>query len=189
MAYCSECGAEISSTAKFCPECGASLNTGESDTGSGETVAATGKSPEPTEFEDESEEGRNWKMVVVGAVLGLLIGAFAAWATINIGSIAGIAFFVGWVGGGYYVYQKPSISAGIGSGLYITALLMILTPLLFYIPNVLGENDGTATGAGQFIGSILGLAIWGFVFFLFALVTAGIGYYFQRRAEKQAETA
>lgn len=128
-------------------------------------------------------------MVAVGIIMGLIIGFFAAWATLNIGPVAGIAFLIGLVGGSYYVYTKPSASAGIGSGLYITALLMVLTPLGFYLPTVIGGTDDTATGAGQFIGSLLGLVIWGFVFLLFAIVTAAIGYYFKRRAGKQAGTA
>lgn len=52
---------------------------------------------------------------------------------------------------------------------------MILTPILFYLPNVVAEGDGSEEAAGAFIGSILGLVIWGFVFLLLAIVTVAVG--------------
>ena len=127
----------------------------------------------------------NWKMLVAAGVMGLIIGGFSAWATTNLG-IAVVAFFIMLVLSTYYLYQKPIPSAAIGSGLYITALVMILTPLLFYIPVILtnGGAEG-AEGAGAFVGGILGLVIWGFVFLLFAIVTAALGFVVNRRAKRK----
>ncbi|HET7325508.1 MAG TPA: hypothetical protein VFJ06_14365 [Halococcus sp.] len=142
---------------------------------------------EQTVTDEQSSErsGISWKMALTAGVMGLIIGAFAAWATLNLG-IASVAFLVGLVGGGYYLYRKPIPSAAIGSGLYITALVMILTPLLFYIPSIFSSSEGEgAAAAGAFIGSVFGLVIWGFVFLLFAIVTAAIGYFFSRRAKKK----
>lgn len=140
------------------------------------------------EAETESSKSRisriSWKMLVVSGLMGLIIGGIAGWATLNLG-IGSVAFFVGFIGATYYLYQKPIPSAAIGSGLYATALLLVLTPVLFYLPMVFGAKEGTAAGAGEFIGSLLGLLIWGFVFFLVALVVFVVGYFINKRANKK----
>lgn len=140
--------------------------------------------------ETKSSGGRlsniSWRMAITAGFMGLLIGGFAAWATANMG-VAGLAFLVGFAGATYYLYQKPIPSAAIGSGLYITAIIMAVTPIFFYLPNVLSGSDGTAEGAGAFVGSIMGLIIWGFVFFILAIVTFVIGYFANRRAKKKLD--
>lgn len=142
------------------------------------------------EAETESSESRisriSWKMLVVSGLMGVIIGGIAGWATLNLG-IGSVAFFVVFLGTTYYLYQKPIPSAAIGSGLYATALLLVLTPILFYLPLVFGAEEGTAAGAGEFIGSLLGLLIWGFVFFLVALVVFVLGYFVNKRANKKLE--
>lgn len=139
--------------------------------------------------ESSSKKGRlsgfSIKMAVTATVLGVVIGGFLAWATANLG-ISGISFVIGFVGGSYYLYQKPIPSSAIGSGLYITSLIMIITPISFYLPVVFGEgSQGGIEGAGAFAGGILGLLIWGFVFAIFAIVTAAIGYFSNKRAAKK----
>lgn len=124
---------------------------------------------------------------VAAVVLALVIGGFSAWATANLG-IAAFASIAMFVVGYLLLNQKPIPSSAVGSGLYITALIMILTPILFYLPTIFGSADVEgAAGAGQFFGGILGLVIWGFVFLLFAIVTAAIGYFFNRRASKKLD--
>lgn len=130
----------------------------------------------------------SWSVFVTAVLLGLIIGGFAAWATANLG-VAPWAFLIGLVGGTWYLNKKRIPSEVTGSGLYITALVMILTPILFYLPNIVGmEEVQTAEEAGMAIGSVLGLLIWGFVFFLLAIVTGGVGYGFKRRAGKKLDT-
>ena len=143
---------------------------------------------ETSDIESANKKRINIKMALVAGAMGLLIGGFAVWATINLG-ISTIAFLIGTGGGAYFLYQKDMPSEAVGSGLYITALVMILTPILFYLPNVVAEGDGSAEAAGTFIGSILGLVIWGFVFLLLAIVTAAVGYFFKRRAAKKRDAA
>lgn len=134
---------------------------------------------------EETGGGISWRMAVTGGIMGLIVGGFAAWATLNLG-VAAIAFAIGFLGGGYYLYRKRIPSEAIGSGLYITALVMLLTPILFYIPTILSSSEGTdAEAAGTFIGSIAGLFIWGFVFIVLAIVTGAIGYFFKRRARRK----
>lgn len=125
---------------------------------------------------------------VTAVALALVIGGFSAWATLNLG-IAGVAFVAMFAVGYLFLNRKPIPSSAVGSGLYITAMLMILTPILFYLPTIFGSADVEgAAGAGQFFGGILGLVIWGFVFLLFAIVTAAVGYFFSRRASKKLDT-
>lgn len=151
-------------------------------------VADATPTPETT---DESRLDRftpeSWGIFVTALVMGVIIGGFAAWATANLG-VAPVAFVVGLIGGTWFLNKKRLPSEAIGSGLYITALVMILTPILFYLPTIIGEGEAeTAEGAGTFIGSVLGLVIWGFVFLLVAIVTAAIGYFFKRRAGKKLD--
>ncbi|TYL37373.1 hypothetical protein CV102_17290 [Natronococcus pandeyae] len=142
------------------------------------------------EYDDSTEtdeSGISWKMGITAAVMGLIIGGFGAWATSNLG-IAILAFLALWAGATYYLYQKPIPSAAIGSGLWITALVMLLTPVLFYLPVILGDGAGeSAEAAGTFVGGILGLIIWGIVFTVGAIVVAAIGWAFKRRADNKLE--
>ena len=136
---------------------------------------------------DGDTSGISWTMGITAAVMGLIIGGFGAWATSNLG-LALPAFLVLWAGATYYLYQKPIPSAAIGSGLWMTALVMLLTPVLFYLPVILGEGSGeSAEAAGAFIGGILGLIIWGIVFAVGAIVVAAIGWFFKRRASKKID--
>lgn len=157
----------------------------ESDDGDRVTDGGT---PVERDGRPDGTGGFSWKMGLTAGMMALIIGGFAAWATSTMG-FAAIAFVIATVGSAYFLYQKRTPSEAIGSGLYITALLMILTPLLFYIPTIMssGESEG-AEAAGTFIGSIMGLVIWGFAFLLFAIVTAAIGYFFNRRAQKKLDT-
>jgi len=129
----------------------------------------------------------SWGVFLTAVIMGVIIGGFAAWATANLG-VAPWAFLVGLIGGTWFLNKKRLPSEAAGSGLYITALVMILTPILFYVPDIVGvEEAQTAEEAGMAIGSVLGLVIWGFVFFLLAIVTGGVGYAFKRRAGKKLD--
>lgn len=142
---------------------------------------------EDTAAEEETESGGiRWTMAITAGVLALIIGSLAAWATLNLG-IASIAFIVAAAGSGYYLYQKRIPSEAIGSGLWISALLMLVLPIAFYLPAIVGTEGESAEAAGTFIGSIAGLFIWGFVFLILAVVVAAIGYFFKRRASKKLD--
>lgn len=131
--------------------------------------------------------GFSLKMLVSAGVMALLIGGIAAWATANIGGSM-IAFIVAAIASGYFLYQKPLPSAAVGTGMYITAGLLVLNPILFYVPVILGtEGADGAEEAGAFVGSILGLIIWGFVAFLIALVLFALGYFINKRAKKKLD--
>ncbi|MFB1064105.1 hypothetical protein [Natrinema sp. H-ect4] len=136
----------------------------------------------------DDSNGISWTMGITAAVMGLIIGGFGAWATSNLG-VALPVFVVLWAGATYYLYQKPIPSAAIGSGLWVTALVMLLTPVLFYLPVILEEGSGeSAEAAGTFIGGILGLVIWGIAFAIGAIVVAAIGWAVKRRANTKLES-
>lgn len=185
--YCSECGNEISDDNKFCPECGAEMSTKMTSVSEEDTAVNDEKNPQPDQVtEDGLLAGFSWKMGITATVLGLIIGGFAAWATANLG-ISTIAFVIAFSAGTYYLYKKPIPSAAIGSGLYITSLVAVLTPITFYLPTVLGDQPEGLEGAGTFIGGLLGLVIWGFIFVIIAVVIAAIGYFFNKRAKSKLE--
>ena len=71
--------------------------------------------------------------------------------------------------------------------LYSSAGLLVLTPIVFYVPLILDADGGGAEEAGTFLGGIVGLALWGFVFFLLALVVFTLGYFVNRRAKRKLE--
>jgi len=153
----------------------------------GKERSVDGGTPVEREATPDDSGSFSWKIGVTAGVMALIIGGFAAWATSTMGG-APFAFVIAAVGSAYFLYQKRIPSEAIGSGLYITALLMILTPLLFYIPTILSSSEGEgAEAAGTFIGSIMGLVIWGFAFLLFGIVTAAVGYFFKRRSKKQLD--
>lgn len=136
-------------------------------------------------MEEPDAEGIRWTMIVTSGIMALIIGGLTAWATLNLG-IAMIAFFVAAGGCGYYLYQKQIPSQAIGSGLWIAALVMLILPISFYLPTIVGTGDvESAEAAGAFVGSIAGLFIWGFVLLILAIVVAGIGYFFKRRASNK----
>lgn len=179
MTYCTSCGSELTEDVKFCPECGTEQAPKEIDASQEDDgLIEEGEVP-------SDEGGFSIKMALAAGVMGVIIGFFALWGTINWGSLSGAVFLIAFLGSSYFLYHKRIPSEAIGSGLYITALVMILTPLVFYLTSLTTNQQGGIAGAGVMLGSILGLVIWGFVFLLFAIVAAGVGYFFKRRAYKK----
>ncbi|MCU4718390.1 zinc-ribbon domain-containing protein [Halapricum hydrolyticum] len=187
--YCPSCGEELAEDASFCSNCGAEIEDASSST---EEFEAQSGSIEP----DDDVEGwkqylpQSWRIGITGVVFGLLIGFLVAWALAEIGG-SGIGFLIGLIGGTLYLWQKRTATGAIGSGLYVSALIMILVPILFYggmLANV-DEDPQTAEEVGMAIGGVMGLVIWGFVFFLLAIVVAAIGYFFKKREKKKLNAA
>lgn len=128
-----------------------------------------------------------WKRGLVSAVMAFIIGGLAAWGTSQLG-FALPAFVIMVAISGYHLYQKPIATKALGIGLYYAAATAVLVPFLFYIPTILAPGDG-ATGAGTFIGSVLGFFIWGALFGVVAILMAALGYFVNKRANKKLDTA
>lgn len=211
-AHCPHCGGAVAASATFCEHCGEQLDDARvgdasgdaSDAGAGdpEAVAGEGGSGAPLAEtvpreadigQDDSPTAANWKMAVTGVAMGLLIGVVGAFAFSGLWTpVVLVVFVLGLVVGGYVTYSKRLPSEGIGTGLYVTALLLVSFPILYYIPRMLaigGQGTQTASDTGAMIGSILGLVIWGFVFLMIGIIVAGVGYLARRRASKKLGTA
>lgn len=143
----------------------------------------------PEAAREEAEASKPKTVYVAAAFMGLVIGFFSAWATLNMGDIAGFAFIGGFIGGTWYLSKRALASDALGTGCYITSALMVVTPVLFYLPNIVAEPGGGAEEAGAFVGSVLGIFIWSVVFFFVAIVTLGIGYALRKRAAKKLRSS
>lgn len=151
---------------------------------------------DPTEVEEPAttEETRGWGTVLLQAlitvIMAAVMGFIGAWATFNFGEI--FAFAVGgllFLGGMIWLHRKPIPSAALGSGLYATALLLVLVPIGTYVPLILNTPAAeSAEDAGFFVGSIMGLFIWGFVFLICAGVVGILGYFANKHAKKKLKT-
>lgn len=185
--YCPSCGQELADSASFCSNCGAEIE---------ETSSSTEESEPQSDRVESVDEIKGWKKYlpkswrigVTGVVFGLIIGFLVAWALFTIGG-GGIGFLIALVGGTLYLWQKPTATGVIGSGLYISALILILVPILFYSGTLaeVGDDPQTAEEVGMAIGSVMGLVIWGFVFLLIAIVVAAVGYFFKKREMKKLD--
>lgn len=133
-------------------------------------------------------EARGWGIktlhFLTALVMALVIAFFGAWATSELG-ISAIAAPVLFVITGVWLYRQPIPSAALGSGLYATALIMFITPIVFYLPAVLGGPGNGAEEAGMFAGSVIGLFFWWFIFAVFAVVVAGLGYFANQHARRK----
>lgn len=182
MSYCPECGEEVEQEAKFCPECGTDLQADAKDTV--ETSANGGTATATASDESVEDDGLDTGRAVASGVMGVIVGAVVAFAFTNIGG-SSLLFIITLAGVGYFLYNRQeTIKLVVGMGLYITALWMPLAPIIFYMGLLSNTNTDTAAGAGQAIGGVLGIFIWGFVGLIIGLVLAAVGY-FIRKGERQ----
>ncbi|MDG5818955.1 hypothetical protein [Natronococcus sp. A-GB7] len=138
---------------------------------------------EPDSSIKNDEDGIDTILAVVSVGMGLIVGMLVALAFAEIGGFA-FWFLVTIVGVSYYLYsRKESPRSAIGSGLYITAIWLILAPLLFYMGLAGGADPDTAAGTGQAVGSILGMVVWGFIGLLLAIVVGAVGYFVNRSTD------
>ena len=108
-----------------------------------------------------------------------MAGGLAALATTALGQSVWAFPIVAVITAGY-LWRKPLAAEAIGSGLYISAGLLILIPVLSSIPSVIGTPSDPERP--MLIGSILGFVTWSVLFFLIAMVFAALGYHFKGRA-------
>ena len=135
---------------------------------------------------DETGRGITSKVLqaLTAVIMAAIIAFFGAWATLELGiagPVAGVLFLVSVV----WLYRKPIPSAAIGGGLYVTALIMFITPIVFYMPTVMGGPGESVEGFGTFAGSVIGLFFWWFIFAVGAIVIAALGYFAKKRARKK----
>lgn len=119
------------------------------------------------------------RVAIVAVFLAVVTGELAALATMALGQSRWAFGVVAVISGGY-LWSKQLATEAIGTGLYISAILLLLTPILSYIPTMLGIPADPE--APMRIWTILGFVIWGVLFTLVAIVIAAFGRYFKNRA-------
>ena len=181
MSYCPDCGVELANDLQFCPDCGAGLHADAEDPG--DITDDEDAAPATASEEVAADDGLDTRRAIASGVMGMIVGAVVAFAFTNVGG-GSFWFLLTLVGVGYFLYSKQeTVKLALGMGLYITALWMPLAPIIFYIPLAGGANTDTAAGAGQAIGSVFGMFIYGFIGLIIGLVLAAIGY-FLRKGER-----
>jgi uncharacterized membrane protein len=120
-------------------------------------------------------------------VLALFIGGLCAWGLGGFGStfISLLAFASGAYLSWDHLMDRTNVWLAAGRGLHITAIVLFFLPLVFYVPKIFGSaTSDTLRGAGTFVGSLLGLIIWGIVFAFIALLLAVIGFFLNRKGKQ-----
>lgn len=180
MSYCPDCGTEVIEEAQFCSNCGATLQSSTEESSS----PSVDNTKTKTENSESDGEGIETGRAIASGVMGLIVGVVVALAFTNFGG-SSILFLITVIGVTYYLYSRQeTIKLATGMGLYITALWMPLAPIIFYLPLAGSANSETAAGAGQAIGSVLGMFLYGFIGLIIGLVLAAIGY-FVRKGERE----
>jgi hypothetical protein len=180
----------VKSTDKFCYDCGTEVKIDSETEIEPETRTEPTRSTKPPnrEVNTEREEGINGtlaptsrKTAVTGGIFGIIIGFLLAWGLLEAGG-AGIGFIAGLIGGTVYVWSRATIHHSIASGLYISGIILVFVPLLFYTPIIAGADAETLEGAGEQIGGVLGLFIWTILFAIFAAIIGLVGRAVKKRA-------
>lgn len=128
-------------------------------------------------------------VIGLATLMALTVGGLCAWALSGMG-LGIIGFLAGGAMSWYYLMQQPNGWKVTGRGLHISAVVMFFLPVLFYLPTVITSSTAeTAAGAGTFIGSVLGIIIWGIVFFFLAALCGVIGYLCNRKGTPNAGVA
>ena len=124
-------------------------------------------------------------MFVWVGLVSIFVGVLAVIAFGNIvGSV--LVFVPATLVTGWYLYRKSLPSEVIGTGLYISAVLLIVTPVINFVPKVLWPGGETAMEAATvYIAGVVALAVYGPIFLVGALVLFVIGYYANQHAQEQ----
>lgn len=81
-----------------------------------------------------------------------------------------------------YIWNRPTTHHSVSLGLYISGIVLVFVPILFYSSMIASANSDTIEGAGTQIGGILGLFIWTVVFAIVAAIVGLIGRAIKNRA-------
>lgn len=115
--------------------------------------------------------------------MALVVGGLCAWALSGMG-LGLIGFLAGGAATWYHLMHRQNGWLVMGRGLHLSAGVMFFLPLLFYIPSLFGSaGTDTIAGAGTFVGSFLGIIIWGIVFGFLALFLGVVGYLLNRKGK------
>jgi hypothetical protein len=169
MAYCSDCGSEVSITDSFCPDCGNELSD-----------VSKGSEPESEQVETDSttteDDEIDWAKA--GKALGFaLVPALGAYLGISIAvsDALGIIFWLSIPLFAYLIYQRPDTRSMFGATCFWLSIEAFLTPVIMLVYTLTFVSQSTTTGVEQ-----AGAAIGGFILIVVAFVIglpAGIVLY------------
>jgi hypothetical protein len=115
--------------------------------------------------------------------MALVVGGLCAWALLGMG-LGLIGFLAGGALTWYHLMQRKNGWLVMGRGLHLSAGITFFLPLLFYIPSLFASaGSETMAGAGTFVGSFLGIILWGIVFGFLAVFLGVVGYLFNRKGK------
>lgn len=114
---------------------------------------------------------------VVIAFFALITGWYASWISTNTTLSYTLVFLVVALATSYVLYGDASYARLVGSGLYVLAFFVAITPIFFYAPILTSEVENPWI----FVFSVADLIVW-LIFLVIAGVLAGSGYLIKRYA-------
>lgn len=158
MAYCSNCGEEVSEEAAFCEACGADLSSDLSDSNDSDESDTTASTSTDTEssVDETTDEGINWKRVGKAIVIALL-PAIAAYMLVSIAAneVLGVVFIVALALFAYLLYQYQTTKGMLGGMCFWLAIEAFLAPVAMLIYTFVYASEETSSAAGE-AGAALG---------------------------------
>lgn len=92
---------------------------------------------EDEDEKDKVEEETPTKILVAAGVCSFVIGALAAYASMNLGTgPMAVAFVLAVAGSGYYLSQMEFPEDVVGSASYVAGTLLVVAPTTLYVSNV-----------------------------------------------------
>ncbi len=163
--------------------------------------------------EEDEEEGVSNSVLVAAGVCSLVVGALAAYAFMNLGTVvSAVAFVLAVAGTVYYLSRKEFVGDIVGSSSYVAGGLLVLAPSILYLSNVFvggqeillfpeeveleeidsvgemlfgaGGPDVNAALSGE-ITAVMPLVAWTVAYMLVALVLFVAGALLRSRASKE----
>lgn len=163
MAYCPDCGEEVTDQAAFCPSCGEELDSTEDN--KPDSDSSNEMNPEATSGVEEqettqSESELNWRHVGAAIVFAIL-PAFLAYMMFSIAANNAMVWIllIAPPVFAYLLYQRPTIRAMFGGMCFWLAIEAFLSPLVMLIYTFVFTSQETTTGAGQAGAAIGGTAL------------------------------
>lgn len=119
------------------------------------------------------ERSTDTTAVAATVVGGLVLGLYASWMAADLVA-RWLVFLVVALGAGYALFDQPAVRAQVAYGCYVLAGLVLLTPVLMILPDVLsGSVYGVgAVGMAAQLANLILLAVFG----LLAAIVAYVGY-------------
>lgn len=122
-------------------------------------------------------------------LMGFAFAFSVVWPLLQVtGAVVG--FVLAWVVASSYLLRKRYPSEVVGSGLYATAVGVLVTPVEVYLPTVAaGSERGGFEGATMVADGARDLAVWVVLCGLLAVSMIAVGRYFKRVADRREARA